>query len=228
MREFTGALILINGIVIAVFLLREKTVDWKGFLAVAGVALFAGIIIANLPYVTQLAGGKSGVTVSIQRQVEHVDTKAKEVEATAAEVRDLKDQVKLLLQNANTTNDKMEASEKRVSELVQDADKVKIQVDKTNDQVIAASREVKTMETSVAGMRNDVQQAFRSIFAANAYAIGTRNLFPPPANVGKEIDKQLTILATFAYPDPKERAETFERLMSDIRNAQPKPPTPNK
>ncbi len=225
MRELIGALIVVNGIAIAGFLLREKTVDWKGFLAVAGVAIFAGIVVANLPYVTQLAGGKSGVTVSIQRQVEHVDTKAKEVEATASEVRDLKDQVKLLVQNANSTNDKIADSEKRVAALVQNADKVKGEVETINTQVAQASRDVKMTEANVIAMRNDVQQALRSIFEANAYAIGTRNLFPPPPEIGKEIDRHLNILATFAYPDPAERSAVIQHLMSVIKNTQSPPPS---
>lgn len=81
-------MIVINGIALGIYLIREKTVDWKGFLAVTAVSVLAGVIVANLPYVTQfvLSGGKGpGVTVNIQRQVEHIDTKAKEVEATAAE-----------------------------------------------------------------------------------------------------------------------------------------------
>ena len=54
MREFLGIVIVINGIVVAIYLLREKTVDWKGFLAVAAVCVFAGFLVANLPNITQL------------------------------------------------------------------------------------------------------------------------------------------------------------------------------
>src|ERR1700694_907612 len=100
MREFIGALIVLNGIILGIYLLREKSVDWKGFLAVTAVSILAGVVVANLPYITQfvLSGGEGrGVTVNIQRQVEHVDTKAQEVEQTAAAVKDFRVQFKLLV-----------------------------------------------------------------------------------------------------------------------------------
>ena len=50
MREFIGAVIVINGIVLGIYLIREKTVDWKGFLAVTAVSVLAGVIVANLPF----------------------------------------------------------------------------------------------------------------------------------------------------------------------------------
>jgi hypothetical protein len=117
MREFLGALIAVNGIAVAVFLLRDKTVDWKGFLAVSSIVLILAVVVANLPDITQLVikGEKvGGVTVNIQRQVQQVETRAQEVEKLAEEVRGLKQQAQLVVENTNSANDKIAASEKNV------------------------------------------------------------------------------------------------------------------
>jgi len=223
MREFLGAALVINGIVFGIYLLREKTVDWKGFLAVTAVCVLAGVVVANLPNITHLAisGGKGqSVTVEMQRQVETVTAKAEEVKALA-------DKVEGLANKIEQTNNEINHSKEVVSKLAQDADTTKKEIEALSQKTTTSATAVKTMEANVSTMRNDVQQAFRSIFEANAYAIGTRNLFPPPPQIGQEIDKQLNILATFAYPDQKERAATIQRLMLSITNAQPNlPPRP--
>jgi hypothetical protein len=171
-----------------------------------------------------VSGGEGrGVTVSIQRQVQHVDTKAQEVEQTAAEVRDIKEQVELLVQNANTTNDKIAAGEKNVSNLVSDAEKKRLQIQEINRQASEAVSAVKVMEANVAEMRDNVRQTWRSLFESFAYSIGTRDIFPIPPSVAAEIDRHLNILATFAYPDERERQEEITKVMNAIKAAQPHP-----
>jgi hypothetical protein len=206
MREIIGALIVLNGIVVGVYLLREKSVDWKGFLAVTAVSILAGVIVANLPYITQLvlSGGEGrGVTVNIQRQVEHVDTKAQEVETLTNEVRDMRGQIRLLVDNANMTNDKIQQSSKDVSGLVETAQQIKVNVDKSTRDI---------MQTS-----STLQQMMTSYIDAAALDLSTRNIIPPPEPVQTEINKQLNVLLALAIPNPQERMRWVAQLQERIK-----------
>ena len=50
--------------------------------------------------------------------------------------------------------------------------------------------------------------------------VGTRNLLPSPDSINKEIDHQLNILATFAFPDPQERNEEIGKVVVKVKAAQ--------
>ncbi len=138
----------------------------------------------------------------------------------AKEVIDVKDQVRLLVQNANATNDKIQASEGRVNALVAEAKKVETQIEAISKQAQSAAEAVRRTETNVSQMRDQVRQTWQSLLESYVYAIGTRNLFPPPEFVSAEIDRHLNILAVFAYPDPKERDKELKRMMALIQRAQ--------
>lgn len=206
MREVIGALIVLNGIVVGIYLLREKSVDWKGFLAITAISMLAGVIVANLPYITQLvvSGGEGrGVTVSIQRQVEQVDTRAKEVEVLASEVRDMRGQIRLLVDNASMTSDKVQQSSKDVSGLVETAQQIKANVDKSTRDI---------SQTSSA-----LQQMMTSYVDAAAVDLNTRNIIPPPDTVQVEINRQLNVLIELAIPNPQQRAQWVAQLQERIR-----------
>jgi len=229
MREFLGALIAVNGIAVAVFLLRDKTVDWKGFLAVSSIVLILAVVVANLPDITQLVikGEKvGGVTVNIQRQVQQVETRAQEVEELAKEVRGLRQQAQLLVENANAANDKIAASEKNVSELSKGAEKTKVEAAGLAKQAEAAVQAARSVEQNVAQMRDNVRQTWRSLLESFYYSVSTRNLFPIPQPVAQEIDRHLNILATFAYPDQNERNREVARIQELVRQATQRPAPP--
>jgi cell division protein FtsB len=175
MREFIGAVIVLNGIVFSIYLLAEKKTDWKGFMAVSLVAVLAGVVIANLPYISQLAvsGGKSAVTVQIQRQVEHVDTKAQEVETLAGEVKDMRDQIKLLVQNANDTNEQINESKAIVTQLITDAKMIRTQITQDRQDISQTSEHLR--------------QTWISFIEAFYFSTQTRNIFPPPQAVTQHI-----------------------------------------
>ena len=222
MREYIGIALAVNGVAVAIFLLREKTVDWKGFLAVACVGLVLGVVAANLPDITQLVikGDKvGGLTVNIERQVKQVETRAQEVEQLAVEVRGLKEQAQLLVQNANTTNDKIAKSEQSVSDLTKAAEKSKSEIASLAKQAEQAVQSINGVERNVTQMRDNVRQTWRSLFESYIYVVSTRNIFPIPQPVAQEIDRHLTILATFAYPDQRERDREVTRIQDTVRQA---------
>lgn len=223
MLELIGVLIAIAGLMVGVYLLREHSVDWKGFSAIAAASIVACAVIANLPYISELGVRGGDVSLQINRQVERVETRAKEIEQIADEVRNVKEQVKLLLQNATHVNDKIKASEEGVGKLVKDAESTRTQIEALAKQVQQAAEAIKKTETNVAQMRDSVRQTWRSLLESYMYAIGTRNLFPPPEYVAREIDRHLNILAVFAYPDPQERSSETARIMGLIRRAQGQP-----
>ncbi len=229
MREFVGALIGINGVAVAVFLLRDKTVDWKGFLAISLVSVILCVVVANSQNITQLAvkGEKvGGVTVNIERQVKQVETRAQEVEQLTQEVRDLKSQTQLLVDNANSTNEKITSSEKNVQKLSEDAVDTKKAITGLAKQAEAAVSAVKTTESNVALMRDSVRQTWRSLLESYFYVVSTRNIFPIPQAINVEINRHLNILAAFAYPDDAERAREITRMQNAVQQAMPKPAQP--
>lgn len=223
MLEWIGVLIMIGGLAVAVYLLREQSVDWKGFSAIAVASIVAGVVIANLPYISELGVKGGDVSLQIKRQVERVETRAKEVEQIADEVLNVKEQVKLLVQNATNVNDKIKASEEGVAKLVKDAESTRTRIEVLAKQAQEAAEAIRKTEANVAQMRDSVRQTWRSLLESYMYAIGTRNLFPPPDYVVKEIDRHLNMLAVFAYPDPQERSSEVARIMALIRRAQGQP-----
>lgn len=69
-------------------------------------------------------------------------------------------------------------------------------------------------------MHDSVQQTWRSLFDSFAYVVLTRNLFPQPENISREIERHVNIIGALAYPDPQERAAAIQKIMENIRSAQ--------
>lgn len=196
MRELLGTLIFVNGLGIGIFLLAQKNIDWKGFLAIGVVALFGGFIVGNMPNIKQLmvSGGKAGtITVEMQQQVERVETRADEVDAVATEVRGLKEQVQLLVTNANKTNEAINESKVSVERLVEDATNIRAQVNQARDGITQTSQRLR--------------DTWISFIEAFYFAMQTRNMFPPPQPVMTHINQHLNHLAELAFPNPQERAQ---------------------
>lgn len=214
MREFVGILVLVNSIVVAIFLLREKSIEWKGFLAISITALVAAVIIAKLPDITQLAlsGGKGrGVTVQMERQVQRVESKAQEVEAMAEEIQGIQGQINLLVQNATNTNENIQVTAKEIARLVEQADGIR--------------REVNQSHQTVMGLSNGVRQTMISYVEASFLDLSTRNMIPPPPGVLQEINRHLNILAAIAVPDETQRKQWVAAMQQKVQAIR-KPKTP--
>lgn len=224
MRELLGDVIAVSGVCFAVYCLLKKRIEWPGFSALALVCIVLGVVVSAMGRITQLNLKGGGLTMNIDRQVQQVETRAQEVEKLAADVMHMREEMTLILQNANTTNDKIADSEKRVKALVARADatessikRVKVEVDGTLQMAQSVQSAVGTMEGNVRGM-------FRSVFESLAYVIMTRNILPTPQPIAVKINARLINVANFAIPNESERNALFQQITEDVRNVQPQIP----
>lgn len=180
-------MLIVAASIIVVGLLFAGITTWTGrtasggFVCIAGAAMFAGVLVANLPRITGIAV-QAGATSSI-------DVKLQEVENNVTEARQIRGQIETL------------------------------------------AKRVEQGEQNVTAMRDNVRQAYQSLFESFAYIVGTRNLMPPPNSINQEITRHINILAAFAYPDPQERSEAIGKVMEKTHAAQVEMgairPTPN-
>jgi len=223
MRDFIAIALFVNGLAISIYLFTEKRIDLKGFAGIVLAVLIGAVVITNLAYLRQLAtssGEARGPAVDIQQEVEQVETRAEEVKRVARELLDVSEEVKLLVQKVNMTNENIRGSVDRVDTLVLEAAAVKTQVDFANKQAQTAASAVKDAEINVTQLHDSVRATWRSMLESYYYAVMTRNIFPMPASIAAEIDKSLNALATFAYPDLQERNREIQRMNEAIRNSQ--------
>jgi len=87
------------------------------------------------------------------------------------------------------------------------------EVRQMKEQIETLVKRVEQGEQNVLVMQGNVRQAYQSLFESIAYIILTRNIFPPPPAVAKEMDRHVNLLGTFAYPDEKERSAVISKLM---------------
>ena len=227
MREPLGDFIAIFGVSIAIYFLLKKKIEWPAFSAMSMSCVVLGIAVSAMPRITQfnLKGENVGeVSVRMQEQVEHVDTKAMEVEDLASGVKQMREEMTLLLQNANTTNDKITNSEKRVGSLVARADSTEKSINKVKADVETSLKAAQSVQASVATVDSNVKVMFRSVFSSIAYALMARNIFPIPQPIGQKIDLHLNRLATFAILDETERNALFGEIRADVQGARPQLP----
>ena len=225
MATFFGILTIVIGLVLGFWFLYRKITDWKGFLAIWFVAVTTGAIFANFSHISGIGlapGGGSGFLLQIEKKAERVEERAGEVEKLAVEMRNIKGQIDRILESANATNDKITTSEKNTSGLLKEASQAKEQISTLSTKVQSSAEAATRAQSDVAAMQQNIRQSIRSIFESFAYAIGTRNLFPPPDFVNKEIDRHLNLLAAFAYPEQNERNREIQKVMDNIKKAQPK------
>jgi hypothetical protein len=181
MREFLGGIFILNIFLVGIFLLREKTVDLKSFMALTLIGTFAGFIISQSNNISQLVitGGKGqSVTVQMQKQVDTVNAKAEEV--------------------------------KQLEEKTQDLAKA---VETAQKQIISTSGEVKTAEQNVQAMQNGLREACKAFLVPSMFTVAeARMIHGIPKRSYDDIEKHFDILASFAYPNEKERRIALDNL----------------
>lgn len=106
--------------------------------------------------------------------------------------------------------------EQKAKEVATDTDEVR----RMKEQIEALVKRVEQGEQNVTAMRDNVRQAYQSLFEALGYMVGTRNLMPPPDSINQELNRHINILAVFAYPDPQKRSEEIGKVMGKINAAQ--------
>jgi ABC-type transporter Mla subunit MlaD len=224
MRELFGDVIAISGVCFAVYGLLKNRIEWKGFSAMAIVCIVLGVAVSGMSRITQLNVKGGEVTLNIDRQVQQVETRAQEVEKLAADVMHMREDVTLILQNANVTNDKIADSEKRVMNLVNRADATEASIKRVKTEVDGTLKMAEAVQSAVAKMESNVRGMFRSLFESFAYTIMTRNIFPTPQPIAVKIDEALNRVAQFAIPDGIERQAVFQGIVADVQSARPQIP----
>jgi hypothetical protein len=89
---------------------------------------------------------------------------------------------------------------------------IKNEVQTLAQQVTNANSRVSQSEQNVAQMQANVRQAYRSLFDTLVVSLETRGTFPPPQEAIDEINRELNILAAFAFPDPAQATVEWQRL----------------
>jgi len=224
MYNVVGALVIVATI-IALFVMQWKGRVTVGSIAALGViGIAGGLAIPNLTVVRRFEMTAQGINADIVRQTaETVTVKAEEVHKVAEEVRNIEQRVESLAKGVETTTNQVKASEKKIGTLLQETDRTRDTVADMGGKTVAALAKAKAVEKHVTEMQGNMQQTWRSLLESSALAMGTRNIFPPPPNIGSDIDKHLNILATFAYPDANERNREITRIMGMIKAAQAQP-----
>lgn len=105
--------------------------------------------------------------------------------------------------------------ERAAQQVQTDADEVR----QMKEQIKTLVKRVEQGEQNVSAMQNNVRQAYQSLFESLGYVALTRNLFPPPERVMKEMERHINVLGTFAYPDEKERTVTIQKMMNSVQRA---------
>jgi hypothetical protein len=100
---------------------------------------------------------------------------------------------------------------------------IKNQIQALAQQASDANTRVAQSEQHVTEMRNNVRQAYVSLFETLAYSLDTRNTFPIPDSVAQQIDGNLNILLVFAFPDLMERMQEVNKVQSLVRSATNRP-----
>jgi len=90
--------------------------------------------------------------------------------------------------------------------------KIKTDVQMLAQQVADANARVAQSEQNVAQMQTNVRDAYRALFDTLVVSLETRNMFPPPQPALNEMNRQLNILANFAFPVPTEANAEWQRL----------------
>ena len=89
---------------------------------------------------------------------------------------------------------------------------IKNEVQTLAQQVANANARVAQSEQNVAQMQANVRQAYRSLFDTLVVSLETRSTFPPPQLAIDEMNRELNILANFAFPVPSEAVAEWQRL----------------
>jgi hypothetical protein len=193
------AIIAVGFLEIGILILLNRIKAWT-IVAFGFLAIFAGAVTANLNGVTDMLlslGG--GSAFHIQRVERHVDDKAAEVQQIGGQVRALAQQVQT------------------------DAAQVKT----LRDDIQSLVNRVQNSEKNVTDMRNNVQIAYQSLFDTLVFEFYTRNMFPPPDEIVKQLDRRVTLLGDFAYGSDQARAIVVQNITDQITAALKTPsPTP--
>jgi archaellum component FlaC len=224
MRELLGDAIAILGVCFAIYSLLKNRIEWKGFSAISIVCIVLGVAVSGMSRITQLNVKGGEVTLNIDRQVQQVETRAQEVEKLAADVMHMREDVTLVLQNANTTNEKIANSEMRVKNLVSRADSAESSIKQVKAEVDGTLKMAQSVQSAVGTMETNIRGMFRSVFESFAYIAMTRNIFPTPQPIAVKIDAHLIRVAEFAIPQESERRALFQQIRDDVQSVQPQIP----
>jgi hypothetical protein len=89
---------------------------------------------------------------------------------------------------------------------------IKEQIQRLAKQISDANTRVSQSAQNVAQMEANVRQAYRALFDTLVVSLDTRSIFPPPQPAIDEMNRQLNILAFFAFPNPIEANAEWQRL----------------
>jgi hypothetical protein len=92
-----------------------------------------------------------------------------------------------------------------------DVRQIKEQMQALAKRIADSDTRISQSERDVAQMQANVRNAYRALFDTLVVSLDTRNIFPPPPPATDEMNRQLNILATFAFPDPIERKAEWDR-----------------
>lgn len=90
------------------------------------------------------------------------------------------------------------------------------------EEIFAKAEQVKELSERLNRDKQELREATKIFIESFYLTLQTRNIFPIPTQVAKEIEKNLNILAAFAVENESQRKQWVERLQKLLNQNLPK------
>jgi hypothetical protein len=198
-----AAIVIICGLVFSGYLLAGTERTAATALIFAFISSTGGIAIANLNRMrhwgAEAGKGQYSVGMDLQDAVTEIRNNTTEVKSKAIQVQ------------TDT------AEVRQIKEMVQS-----LATKMADDDI-----RIRQGESSVSEMQTALRSSMGSLVEAIYLVEYTKNIFPAPEFISKDLLDQLNVLEAFAHPEPTERAAHVKRVEDLVRQAQPpfRPPS---
>lgn len=106
----------------------------------------------------------------------------------------------------------IETVRKEVFDKADEVQKQKQLIDLLVSSVNNSKRDIENTSGEIKQVAIVLREATKKFIENHYYTLQTRNIFPIPQPIVSEIEKNLNILAAFAYPDTTERKEWVDKI----------------
>lgn len=178
-------------------------------------SIVSGFMIANYDLVTKLSWGSIGVETAKREITEAKESAIREI---AAEVKEQKESIRLLISNANDTRERMEKQKEALNDVIRKASDLQNKIEEQKKRIVELNQSAEKTKKEIENLNLAAAQIALILVRATYFTIETKSEFGTDraTKAIQEVLSDLNKILPMVIPDERERADWIKRLQTTL------------